>query len=86
MKRFLAICGLWTACFVLLFLLYFVSDFYVIVGSGPRSWKKPEPLSFGERLFLSCLAATAITLVVGFSVAAVYYFYRATQWLRKARR
>jgi len=85
MKVFLAIAGLWGMCFVLLFLFYFVPDFYVLVGSGPASWKKPMPLSFEERLTFSFIAATLIAAVAGVVAGLVYCVYKATLWLRKAR-
>jgi hypothetical protein len=85
MKRFLTISGSWAACFVVLFLFYFVSDFYVIVGSGPGSWKKSTPLSPGERFILSFAGATAVTVALAVVVAAVYYLHRAARWLRGTR-
>jgi len=86
MKRFLTISAFWAACFVLLFLFYFVNDFYVVVGSGPRSWKKSEPLSPGERFILSFVGATAVTVGLAIVAAVVYYLYRAARWLRGTRR
>jgi len=84
MKRFLTISGFWTACFVLLFLFYFVADSYVNVGSGPGSWKKSIPLSYGERFILSFIGATVVTAAVAVVVAVVYYLLRVARWLRKA--
>ncbi len=85
MKRFCTIAGFWTVCFVLLFLFYFVADFYVIVGSGPGSWKKSTPLSFGERFILSLIGATVVSMVTGLIAALAYSLYRASRWLlRKA--
>jgi len=76
MKRFLLILLVWVLCFVLLFFLYFNTDFYVIVNAGPRSWKKPIPLFFGERFFLSFIVATALTVVMGF-IAGFCWLVRA---------
>ncbi len=85
MKRFCTIAGFWTVCFVLLFLFFFVADSYVIVGSGPGSWKKSIPLSFGERFILSSIGATVVSVAAGLIAAFVYYLCRATRWLmRKA--
>ncbi len=85
MKRFWTIAGFWATCFVLLFLFYFVADFYVIVGSGPGSWRKSTPLSFGERFILSFVGATVVTVAIALIAAFAFYLYRATRWLlRKA--
>jgi hypothetical protein len=70
MKRFLKTSGFWMGCFLLLFLLYFVGDFYVTVGSGPGSWKKSIPLSFGQRFTLSFIVSTAVTGAVVLILAA----------------
>ena len=86
MKRLVIIAWCWVAFFVLLFLFYFVSDFYVVVGSGPRSWKKSAPLSPAERFVLSFIGATAITLALTVIVTIGYYVHRAALWLWKARR
>lgn len=84
MKRFLIIFGFWTVCFLLLFLFYFVADSYVAVGSGPRSWKKSIPLSYGERFILSFIGATVVSAAVAVVVAVGYYLRRAARWLRKS--
>jgi len=85
MRRFLIIFGFWAACFALLFLFYFVSDFYVIVGSGPQSWKKSTPLSPPERFVLSFIAATAVTAAVAIIGGIGYCIRAAILRLRKAK-
>jgi hypothetical protein len=86
MKRFRTIVAFWAACFVLLFLFYFVSDFYVIVGSGPGSWRKSTPLSFGERCILSFVGATVVTAAIALVAACTLYLYRATRYFGHHRR
>jgi hypothetical protein len=83
MKHFLTIAGIRAACFLLLFLFCFVADFYVIVGSGPGSWKKSTPLSLEERFALSFIGAMAVTAAIAAIVAVIYYGARV---LRKLRR
>jgi hypothetical protein len=83
MKRFLTIAGMWATCFVLLFLFCFVADFYVIVGSGPGSWKKSTPLSLEERFVLSFIGATAVTAAIAVIVAVIYHGARAVGKLRR---
>jgi len=82
MKHFFTITGFWLGCFLLLFLLYFVPDFYVIVGSGPGSWKKSTPLSLEERFILSFIGATAVTVAITAIVIVVCYGFRAVRKLR----
>ena len=84
MKFFLTIAGFWAACFALMFLFYFVPDFYVIVGSGPGSWKKSTPLSLEERLLFSFIAATLVAGAGSVIAGLVYCVYKATLWLRRA--
>lgn len=74
-KRFWFFLGIWALCFLLLFFLYFVADFYVIVGSGPGSWKKSTPLSFPERLVLSAVFATMLSGILAV-VYACFLFIR----------
>ena len=82
MKHLLPIAGFWLACLLLLFLFYFVPDFYVIVGSGPGSWKKSTPLSLEERFTLSFIGATAVTAAIAAIVVVAYYGFRAVRKLR----
>ena len=85
MKRFALIGGFWAVCFALLFLFYFISDFYVIVGSGPGSWKKSAPLSPPERFVLSCIGATAVTGAAALIGGLGFCIRAAVLRLRKAR-
>lgn len=63
MKRFILLSVFWAGCFGLLFCFYFVPNFFVIVGSGPKSWKKSTPLSVEERLVLSFAFATGLSVL-----------------------
>ena len=56
---------------------------YVTAGSRAGSWKKSIPPSYGERLILSFIGATAATAAVAVVVAVVYYLRRAARSLRK---
>jgi ABC-type Fe3+ transport system permease subunit len=86
MKRTFIFCGFWVVCFLLLFLFYFVTDFYGIVGSGPGSWRKSTPLSFGERFGFSFIAASLITAAVAILIGCCWCIRQGMHWLQNAIR
>jgi len=59
--------------------------FYVIVGSGPGSWKKSTPLSWDERLLFGFIAATLAAAAASIIAGIVYCVYKATLSLRRAK-
>lgn len=84
MKPCLAIAGLGAASFILLFLFYFVPDFYVMLGSGPGSWKKSTALSLEERLIFSFIAASIIAAVTALVAGLFYFAQRVPLWRKRS--